>query len=129
MIRGIGVDVARISRIEGVINRFPARFATRILNPLELPAWESVSAPQASAFLAKRFAAKEAASKALGTAIRRGVAMQDFIVQRGEHGRPLLSVSGRARDEAERLGISDWHLSISDEDDTVVAFVVAEGVA
>lgn len=129
MIRGVGVDVTRISRIESVFNRFPQRFALRILNPLEHSAWEAAPDAQASAFLAKRFAAKEAAAKALGTAIRRGVAMQDFIVQRGEHGRPLLSVAGRARDEAERLGISHWHLSLSDEDDTVVAFVVAEGSA
>ena len=126
MIRGTGVDIASISRIAAVLKRFPTRFAARILHPREWQAWEASSAEHASAFLAKRFAAKEAAAKALGTAIRSGVAMQDFIVSRGDRGRPLLELTGRAREEADRLGITHWHLSLSDELDTVVAFVVAE---
>ncbi len=129
MIRGIGVDVTRISRIRSVCQRFPTRFAERILSADELRDFSALSASRADAFMAKRFAAKEAAAKALGTAIRDGVAMKDFCVQRGEHGRPLLSVSGRALDKARGLGISNWHLSITDEEDTVVAFVVAEGDA
>lgn len=129
MIYGTGVDLARVSRIAAVMRRFPERFAARILHPLEWPAWESVSEPQSSAFLAKRFAAKEAAAKALGTAIRDGVSMQDFIVSRVEKGRPTLDVSGRARIEADARGITHWHLSLSDEADTVVAFVVAEARA
>lgn len=126
MICGTGVDVARISRITEVWRRFPERFASRILNSAEWQAWQAVPRAHAGAFLAKRFAAKEAASKALGTAIRGGVAMQDFIVTRGEGGRPLLTLGGRAKQEAAARSITHWHLSLSDEDDTVVAFVVAE---
>ncbi|MEM9605411.1 MAG: holo-ACP synthase [Pseudomonadota bacterium] len=126
MICGTGVDIARVSRIAAVWQRHPRRFALRILHPRERPAWEACTSDQAGAFLAKRFAAKEAASKALGTAIRGGIAMQDFIVSRGDKGRPLLELSGRASEEAGRRGITHWHLSLSDEADTVVAFVVAE---
>ena len=105
MIIGLGSDLIDIRRIEKTLDRFGDRFITRIFTETGQRKSEKRKARAAS--YAKRFAAKEAASKALGTAIRRSVAMQDFIVQRGEHGRPLLSVAGRARAEAERLGISN----------------------
>lgn len=127
MIVGTGVDLARVSRIERVARRFPERFATRILAPVELDDWRAARQPMR--FLCKRFAAKEAAAKALGTAIRQGVAMRDFVLERGEYGKPLLRVEGRAAEEAARRGISHWHVSISDEGDEVIAFVVAEGRA
>lgn len=125
MILGTGVDMALISRIERVAAKFPERFARRILHPVERPAWGA--APYPVRFLTKRFAAKEAAAKALGTAIRNGVAMQDFIVETGEYGKPLLRVEGQAAIEAAKRGISHWHLSITDEGDTVIAYVIAEG--
>lgn len=119
--------MALVSRIERVVAKFPERFAHRILHPVERAAWRA--APYPTRFLCKRFAAKEAAAKALGTAIRGGVAMQDFIVETGEHGKPLLRVEGRAAEEAALRGIAHWHLSITDEGDTVIAFVVAESAA
>ena len=122
---GTGVDMALISRIERVAAKFPQRFAHRILHPVELPAWHA--APYSVHFLTKRFAAKEAAAKALGTAIRDGVSMQDFIVETDSYGKPLLRVEGRAAEEADTRGISHWHLSITDEGDTVIAYVIAEG--
>lgn len=125
MIVGTGVDIALVTRVERVANKFPERFARRILHPDEHQDWCTASYPVR--FLTKRFAAKEAAAKALGTAIRDGVAMQNFIVTPDKHGKPLLRVVGKAAEEAARRGISRWHLSISDEGDTVLAWVIAEG--
>jgi len=119
--------MALISRIERVAAKFPQRFAHRILHPVEHPAWDAATYPVQ--FLTKRFAAKEAAAKALGTAIRDGVCMQDFIVETDTYGKPLLRVEGRAAEEASKRGISHWHLSITDEGDTVIAYVIAEGRA
>ncbi len=116
--------MALVSRIERVARKFPERFAHRILHPAERPAWHK--APYPYRFLCKRFAAKEAAAKALGTAIRNGVSMQDFIVETGEYGKPLLRVDGCAATEAAKRGIARWHLSITDEGDTVFAWVIAE---
>lgn len=124
MIIGTGVDITLISRIEGVTAKFPERFAHRILHPVERQAWQR--APYPVRFLAKRFAAKEAASKALGTAIREGVSMQDFIVETGQYGKPLLRLEGRAAEEAAKRGIQHWHLSLTDEGDSVLAWVIAE---
>lgn len=117
--------MALISRIERVCAKYPERFAMRILNPAEHGAWRA--APYPVRFLCKRFAAKEAGAKALGTAIREGVSMQDFIIETGEYGKPLMRVDGRAAEEAELRGIRHWHLSITDEGDTVLAYVIAEG--
>ena len=124
MIIGTGVDMALESRIAKVAARFPERFARRILNAAELPAWRASKHPLR--FLTKRFAAKEAASKALGTGIRIGVAMQDFIIETGDYGKPLLRVEGRAAEEAAVRNITHWHLTLTDEGDTVLAWVIAE---
>ncbi|MGB0865163.1 MAG: holo-ACP synthase [Granulosicoccaceae bacterium] len=125
MIIGTGVDMALVSRIERVADKFPERFAHRILHPDERAAWRRASSP--THFLTKRFAAKEAAAKALGTAIREGVAMQDFVIEPDQYGKPHLRVVGRAAQEASARGITRWHLSITDEGDTVIAYVIAEG--
>gem|GEM_PF-3007476 len=95
MIVGTGVDMALVTRIEKVTKSFPERFAKRILAPTELDAWRN--APYPTRFLTKRFAAKEAGSKALGTAIRNGVSMRDFVVETGEYGKPLIRRSGLTR--------------------------------
>lgn len=124
MILGIGTDIVHISRIRSSCERLGRRFAQRILTPEELQQWDSHSRPEV--FLAKRFAVKEAASKALGTGISQGVSWQHISMTHTELGAPLLLLTGQAQQRAQQLGMNHSHLSLSDEVDMVVAFVVIE---
>jgi holo-[acyl-carrier protein] synthase len=124
MIHGIGVDIVTVSRVEKVYQRFGDRFVKRFLHPQEIT--QLANRTHAVPFLAKRFAVKEAAVKALGTGERNGVLLRDFYVLHDELGKPLLQVSGEAKKRSEKLGISAMHVSLSDEGDKVVAFVILE---
>lgn len=124
MIVGIGTDIVQIARIEASSERLGEKFAARILTQDEVQQWHQHRRP--SVFLAKRFAIKEAASKALGTGIGRGVSWQHFHIDHNEWGAPQLSFSGGAAERAKQLGVNRIHLSLSDEQDCVVAFVVLE---
>lgn len=124
-IRGIGVDLVEITRIERLLVRHGRRAVERILHPVEQAAIVRVDHP--ARFLAKRFAAKEAASKALGTGIAHGVRLQDIWIENDALGRPELVLAGGALQRARRLGALSWHVSLSDERTHVVAFVVLEG--
>ncbi len=123
MIAGIGVDIIRINRIAGILERQGDRFARRILTPLEFAAYHTAGNPVP--FLAKRFAAKEAASKALGTGIGK-VSFKDIEVNNNDNGAPLLVLHGYARQLQRQRNIRACHLSLSDESDNAVAFVVLE---
>ena len=122
MIVGIGTDIITIARIASVLERQGQRFAERILHPDELTVF--LQHPQPERFLSKRFAVKEAASKALGTGIGQGVSWRDFWVEHNELGAPSLRMCGEAQVIAERLGAVNYHLSLADEQESVVAFVV-----
>ncbi|MBF9001627.1 MULTISPECIES: holo-ACP synthase [Vibrio] len=124
MIIGLGTDISEIARIEKALDRTGASFARRILTESEIEAFSQHKQP--ARFLAKRFATKEAAAKALGTGIAQGVSFQDFTVTHDELGKPLLSVSGMALTLAKQKGIRSFHLSISDERNYAVATVIAE---
>ncbi|MBA4501377.1 holo-ACP synthase [Marinobacterium marinum] len=123
MIVGIGTDLLEIERIRQALARTP-RLPERILTLQERAAFHRHTRPEI--FLAKRFAAKEAAVKALGTGIGRGISWQHFEISHDPLGRPLLSLSGEAALEAARRGIQRWHLSYSDERAYISAFVIAE---
>ncbi|GGB89036.1 holo-[acyl-carrier-protein] synthase [Marinobacterium zhoushanense] len=123
MIAGLGTDIVEIARIEAALERTP-RLAQRILTEAELVYFEQSNMP--ARFLAKRFAAKEAAVKALGTGIAKGVGWHQLSIYHADSGRPLLELSGRAAEIADTLNISGWHLSYSDEQHYVVATVIAE---
>ncbi|WP_261844017.1 holo-ACP synthase [Aliamphritea ceti] len=123
MICGIGTDILDIARIELALARTP-KLSDRILTPAEREAFAESAQP--ARFLAKRFAAKEAAVKALGTGIGHGIGWQQFEVSHDALGKPLLAVTGNAESRAEAAGIRAWHLSYSDEQTHVVAFVIAE---
>lgn len=123
MILGIGTDLLDIRRIEKALARTPG-LAARILTVAELEQFNQSKQPVN--FLAKRFAAKEAVVKALGTGIGRGISWQHFEVSYDSLGRPLISLNGAAKDKADELGIQRIHLSYTDETDHVVAFAVAE---
>lgn len=121
---GLGTDIAEIERIEKALNRSGDAFAMRILADSEYQTFLSLK--QKGRFLAKRFAAKEAASKALGTGIAHGVTFHDFVVSNDENGKPTLQLKNRAQQIAEQYQVSNILLSISDERHYAVATVVME---
>jgi holo-[acyl-carrier protein] synthase len=124
MIFGIGTDIVEVARIEALWARYGERFAKRILAEFELPALAIHPAP--ARMLAKRFAAKEAFAKAVGSGIRHPVTFQRVGVTHDGLGKPVLQFDGELRTYLAQLGIAGHHLSISDERDMVVAFVVLE---
>ncbi|PCJ20902.1 MAG: holo-ACP synthase [Gammaproteobacteria bacterium] len=124
MIVGIGTDIIQVDRIQQIWSRIGQRFAQRILTVAELEEFETKK--NKAAFLAKRFSAKEAIAKALGTGIAKGVTFQNVGVGHDELGKPLILLSGAALDLANRLEISHHHLSITDEREYVVSFAVFE---
>lgn len=121
---GIGTDIVEIARIEDTIRRQP-RFVQRILTPAEQAFFEQHT--DAVRYLAKRFAAKEAAAKALQTGIGRGVSWQHMHVDNDENGAPFLTFSQGALTVFEEKGARGCHLSISDEKHYAVATVIIEG--
>ena len=121
---GLGTDIAEIERVEKALARSGEAFAERILSEVELEQFHSLK--QKARFLAKRFAAKEAASKALGTGIAMGVTFHDFQVANDEHGKPVLTLHNKAQELAANLGVSSIHITISDERHYAVATVLFE---
>lgn len=134
MIVGIGNDLLDIRRIEGVLSRHGQRFIKRCFTETEIEKAESRrEAGTAEAIYAKRFAAKEACSKALGTGFSDGVYMKDIGVVNDENGRPLLSLTGGALARLQTItpeGMAPrLHLSLTDEPPLAEAFVMIEVVA
>jgi holo-[acyl-carrier protein] synthase len=119
---GVGTDILKVDRIDAVVERLGERFVRRILTGEERREYEHSS--QANRLLAKRFAAKEAVAKALGTGIGRGVSWQDIQISHDDMGAPLVHLSGGALEVAGRRGGSAVLLSLADEMDYVVAFAV-----
>ncbi len=124
MIIGLGTDIAEIERIEKALNRSGEAFAQRILTEKELETFNGLK--QQGRYLAKRFAAKEAASKALGTGIAHGVSFQDFEISNDENGKPILTLTGKALQLAQAADVRHCHITISDERSYAVATVILE---
>ena len=118
VIVGIGVDVAEISRLQAALTRTPG-LADRLFTESEQ------ALPQGS--LVGCFAAKEAVAKALGAPP--GLRWTDVIVGREDSGRPVLEIRGTVAAAATRLGVTNWHVSISHDAGICVAMVIAEGDA
>ncbi|MBF0152256.1 MAG: holo-ACP synthase [Magnetococcales bacterium] len=126
MIVGVGTDLVTIQRIRTAVDRFGARFLERLYSPREVAlCWQRRDPVPC---LAKRFAAKEAFVKALGTGFRQGIWFRDVEVLPDDLGRPRLVISGCAARQLERFGMTRTHLSLSDEGGHALAFVVVEGV-
>lgn len=120
-ILGVGTDIVSVERIRRALARHGERFARRILHPDE---WQAFAgAADGAAFLAKRFAAKEAAVKAMGVGFRNGLALGDIRIHSDALGKPLLDFDGRAREIATELGVGDGFISLADEREYAVAFV------
>ncbi len=124
MIVGIGTDIVRVARLESAFARFGARYAERILGATELD--EFATTARRGHFLAKRFAAKEAAAKALGTGFRGAFGLRDIVVDHDPLGGPRLVLGGGARVRAETLLVTRIHVSLSDEEEYAVALVILE---
>lgn len=124
MIYGIGVDLASIRRIERVINKWGARFVTRVFTADEAQFCYQRTSPS-SAF-ALRFAAKEAFSKALGLGMRKGIKWKEIEVFNFPSGKPSIRLYGTPFEICRKSGITDIHLSLSDEGEYGVAMVVLE---
>ncbi|MCX7823756.1 MAG: holo-ACP synthase [Syntrophobacterales bacterium] len=124
-IRGIGVDIVHIPRIEMALSKWGDRFRRRIFTERELFAARSRS--KEGLFLALRFAAKEAFAKAVGTGIRDPLKWRDIEVVSNELGRPEIVLSNRLETWCKAMNIHRWYLSLSDDRDYAIAFVVLEG--
>jgi holo-[acyl-carrier protein] synthase len=124
MIHGIGVDLVRVQRLNDMLDRHGERLARRILAPEEMA--EYAVATDRHRFLAKRFAAKEAFAKAVGTGLRAPVSLSAIHIGHDALGRPEFRCATELADWLAERGIARVHLSISDEHEHVVAFAVAE---
>lgn len=124
MIYGVGTDLIEIPRVERALERFGARFARRILCEPELRRFCSHAKP--AAYLAKRFAAKEAFTKALGTGIRAPANWHGVWVINLRSGKPQLEFSASLAELLEARGIRRTHLTLSDERGLAAATVILE---
>lgn len=124
MIFGIGTDIVEYARFAALWSRYGERFAKRLLSERELPELGAHADP--ARLLAKRFAAKEAFAKAVGSGMRHPVSLQRIGVTHDGLGKPVLQFDETLRSHLAQLGINGHHLSVSDERDMIVAFVVLE---
>lgn len=121
MAKSIGVDIVSVQRIKEAIERTEG-FAERILVAAELSRMKQVA--QKAHFVAKRFAAKEAVVKALGSGIGNGVDWHQIEVKNDEFGAPFVVLQGRALELMQEKGAKECLLSLSDEQESAVAFAV-----
>lgn len=124
MIQGIGTDLIEITRIQRALERYGEKFARRILSPKEMQYYQERSSEQQPSFLAKRFAAKEACVKALGTGFRNGLNFHMIEIENNDLGQPRIELHQDAGSFFSTPPII--HLSISDEPPYALAFVVIE---
>jgi len=121
---GTGVDICEVERVRAAIDRFGQRFLKRVFTQAEREYCESKR--NRVERYAARFAAKEAAMKAIGTGLRRGVSWQDFEVSREPGGRPTLLIQGKAAEFAAKLGVKRSALSITHTAGQALAQVILE---
>jgi len=130
MILGIGTDLANIERIEGVLDRFGDRFRNRVFTDREQRKAEARR--DTAATYAKRWAAKEACSKALGTGLRMGIAWRDMHVANLHTGQPVMHVTGWAAERLDRMTPDGHeaviHLTLTDDHPWAQAVVLIEAM-
>ncbi len=125
MILGTGIDIIEVSRIRASYEKFGERFLRRILRPGEIAYCLSHRFP--APFLAARFAAKEAISKAFGTGIGKDLGWQDLEVGRKESGEPFVILHDGGQKLFERRGGAKFHLSLSHTENYATAVAILEG--
>lgn len=124
MIYGVGTDIVQIARMQQGLDRFGDNLAKRVLSSSEFEEFQQAAKP--AHFLAKRFAAKEATAKAMGIGFQNGLQLKQISVSNDDMGKPLICFSGYAQEFINKNNIASSHLSLSDERDNAVAFVVLE---
>lgn len=124
-ILGIGTDIVEIDRIEALLARHPERFAARILHANEYQRFTEVG--NQAAWLAKRFATKEAVAKAFGSGIGKEVQLQEIETAHDARGKPLIHFHGTTLATAQALGVKSCEVSVADERRYAVAFVILSG--
>ncbi|HEX9720287.1 MAG TPA: holo-ACP synthase [Ramlibacter sp.] len=128
MIHGIGTDVCDLRRIRASLQRHGERFARKILNDAEMAVWKSRSVrwpERGIRFLATRFSAKEAFSKAVGLGLRLPMSWQLCEIANLPSGKPVIVLHGALKDWFEAQGLAA-HVSVTDESDYAASFVVVE---
>ena len=130
MIIGLGSDLSDIRRVQDTLDRFGARFTQRIFTEIERA--RSERKPDAASSYAKRFAAKEACAKALGTGMRRGVFWRDMGVVNLRSGQPTMALTGGALERLKEMTPAGMkaviHLSLTDDHPYAQAFVIIEAL-
>jgi holo-[acyl-carrier protein] synthase len=121
MIYGIGTDIVHVNRMRENLDKYGNKFAHRILTEKEYSEFESKK--DKASFLAKRFAAKEATAKAMGTGFSGGLSLHHIGVGHDEVGKPILEFLDVAETFLQEKDIKQTHLSLADERDYAVAFV------
>jgi holo-[acyl-carrier protein] synthase len=124
MIFGVGTDIIDISRVKHILDRNKNGFVKRVLSEHEQALFANKG--DSASYCAKRFAAKEAFAKALGTGIGKTVSFHDLTIRNNENGKPYFIPSEKLRIHLMEKNIKKAHLSLSDEKNNAVAFVVLE---
>ncbi|MEM6388098.1 MAG: holo-ACP synthase [Pseudomonadota bacterium] len=128
MILGIGVDLCNIERIAGTLDRFGDRFRNRVFTDIEQA--KADRRQDTPGTFAKRWAAKEACSKALGTGLRMGIAWKDMAVSNLETGQPVMKVTGWAAERLAQMTPAGYeaiiHVTLTDDHPWAQAMVVIE---
>jgi len=128
MILGIGTDLANIERIQGTLDRFGDRFRNRVFTDVEQRKAEHRK--DVAGTYAKRWAAKEACSKALGTGLRMGISWKDMAVSNLRTGQPVMAVTGWAKERLDQMTPDGYeaiiHVTLTDDHPWAQAFVVIE---
>ena len=131
MILGIGTDLVNIERIRKVLNRFGDRFENRVFSDLEIERSRRKLDPSAS--YAKRWAAKEACSKALGVGLKMGISWKDMHVINLKSGQPQLKLEGRAKDVLRKITpkgfIAKVNVSLTDDYPWAKSIVIIEAIS
>jgi len=124
MIVGLGIDIIELDRIRFSLERYGKRFIRHVLTGAEWDYCRQFKTPVPE--VAARFAAKEAFSKAIGTGITRGVVWRDIEVIKDRGKPPRIRVKGKALEHANRLGVSNIHLSLTHAEKYAAAVVTIE---
>jgi holo-[acyl-carrier protein] synthase len=124
MIYGVGTDIVSVIRIQRTLDRHGARFAQRILSAAEQVQFSEVN--QSASWLSKRWAAKEAFVKAAGTGMRDPFTFAAIAVETDAHGKPAFNLNATVKRWLEQRGIVHTHVSLSDEREYAIAFVILE---
>lgn len=124
MIIGVGIDNVEIKRMKDILLKWVDRVENRVFTEVELEYSKSKGEPHVH--LAARFAAKEAFFKATGKGLNDGMAWTNVTVSNDSSGKPGITISGKAREIAEAMGVGKVHLSLSHTSDSAVAVVILE---